>query len=358
MGGIVAAETLLDITSDSPIRSQSHNNTSDLLPSTAAHTQQPSTLHDSPTESPTFMFPYVQGILAFDTPYLGISPGVIAHGAETHYKTATTAYSTLSEVAGVFGYGASSKQSSPKPSREDSQKLLTQGADAMTASLNANNTDAAAIPTWQRWGKYAMFAGAAGAVAAGGAAAYLKRDTITEGWTWIGSHLEFVGCLARGEELKSRLERVVALNKSRGIGFANLVTVLGKAAPAQKKDGTSVAGGWVEIGAVDGIAPAERTFCTIPKSEKNRRFFEKAKNDKADDEAQAHMTMFYPRDNPGFYRLGQRAKELIVGWVEGDAQRWYQGSEAPGEENKKGSIEGMAVDVDLEDAEPNVTSPG
>ena len=286
------------------------------------------------------MFPYIQGILAFDTPYLGISPGVIAHGAETHYQSASTAYSTFSELASVFGYGAS-KQKSPHPPQRD-QKRLTQGADAMAASMSANNTDAAATPTWQRWGKYAMFAGAAGAVAAGGAAAYLKRDTITEGWTWIGSHLEFVGCLARGEELKSRLERIVTLNKTRGIGFVNLVTVLGNAAPAaqQKEEGKTVAGGFVEIEAVEGIAPAERTFCTVPKSKTNRRFFEKARNDKAADEAAAHMTMFHPRDNPGFYGLGERAKELVVGWVEGDAQRWYHGSEPAGRGDGDGDGDG------------------
>src|ERR1700734_881877 len=61
MGGIVAADTLIAITSDTPIDA--------------------STLS---TESAinSFMFPYIQGILAFDTPYLGISPGVVAHGAE------------------------------------------------------------------------------------------------------------------------------------------------------------------------------------------------------------------------------------------------------------------------------------
>ncbi|KAL6721711.1 hypothetical protein ACLMJK_000815 [Lecanora helva] len=342
MGGIVAAETLLTITSDAPISSHSSTDTADLPPSMAAHTEK-MTQPNQDSENHTLMFPYIQGILAFDTPYLGISPGVVAHSAEQHYKTATGAYSALSEVAGAFGYGASKKETPPQR-QQDNQKLLTQGADAMSASMTNASSDAAATPTWQRWGKYAMFAGAAGAVAAGGAAAYLKRDTITEGWSYIGSHLEFVGCLAKGEELKSRLDRIVKLNKELGVGFADLITVLGKAASAQQKQGTPIpgSGGFVEIGAVDGQAPSERTFCTIPKSDRNRKFFEWAKNDKAGDEMAAHMTMFTARDNTGYFALGERARDLVVEWVDPEQSEWYKESEPMDSGKKK-----VMMDVDL-----------
>ena len=298
------------------------------------------------------MFPHISGILAFDTPYLGISPGVIAHGAETHYKSASSAYSAISEVAGVFGYGSASSSAASSNSKAPAHgatndKLLTQGADAMTASMTASSQDAAATPTWQRWGKYAMFAGAAGAVAAGGAAAYLKRDSISEGWSWMGSHLEFVGCLARGEELKTRLDKVVGLNAEQGIGFADLVTVLGQggaASQSKKKEPISLAGGFVEVGGgdvVEGVQRRERTFCTIPKSEK-RGFFEFAKNDVAKDETEAHMTMFERGRNNGYFSLLDRAKGLIMQWVEGG--EWYKSSE-PSKET-----EGLGLmDVDLGD---------
>lgn len=347
MGGIVAAETLLTISSDSPV-SQIRSESTDLLPSTAAHTQHttsksaqtdtqksslPSQKGPRPSTpqpaSSSFMFPYIQGILAFDTPYLGIAPGVVAHGAEQHYKSASSAYSAISEVAGVLGYGSSSNKTNTARSSQHQQahqKMLTQGTEAMSASMTNATGDAAAAPGWQKWGKYAMFAGAAGAVAAGGAAAYLKRDTITQGWSFIGSHLEFVGCLAKGEELKSRLERIVNLNKERGIGFADIITVLGNGAPQQKKPGTPLAGGFVEIGAVEGIAPNDRTFCTIPKSEKNRRFFERARNDKASDEMQAHMNMFGASGNSGYFALCERAKVLVVSWVGPENSAWYKES--------------------------------
>ena len=325
----MAAETLLAIMSDAPIPAQPPTP----KPSTAAHTEFiPHTPSPPPSpDPPNFMFPHIAGILAFDTPYLGISPGVIAHGAESHYKTATSTWSAVSEVASLFGAGAKSPASPKPPQPAQQNKLLTQGADAMTASMSAASSsgDAAATPTWQRWGKYAMFAGAAGAVAAGGAAAYLKRDSITEGWSWIGSHLEFVGCLAKGEELKSRLEKVAALNKERGLGFANLVTVLGQAAAPEKRNGTAAVPGTtasVEIGAVNGTIAPERTFCTLPKSEGNQKYFEKNRNDRARDEAEAHMEMFDRKRNTGYFVLAERAKGLIAGWIE-EGGSFYANSE-------------------------------
>ena len=293
------------------------------------------------------MFPHISGILAFDTPYLGISPGVIAHGAETHYKTATTAWSAVSDVASLFGAGAKSPTAPKSPQPGQQNKLLTQGADAMTASISASSADAAATPTWQRWGKYAMFAGAAGAVAAGGAAAYLKRDSITEGWSWIGSHLEFVGCLAKGEELKTRLDKIAALNKERGLGFANLVTVLGKAAAPEKKDGTAVPGtmGFVEIGAVEGTTGPDRTFCTLPKKEGNKGYFEKTRNDRARDETEAHMEMFERKRNTGYFLMTERAKALVTGWIQEEGS-FYANSDPLGGDVTEGMANGMLMDED------------
>jgi hypothetical protein len=264
------------------------------------------------------MFPYIQGILAFDTPYLGISPGVLAHGAETHYQTASTAYGALSSAASIFGFSATSSVASTEPARPQIQKAVKVGPASAKEALAASE-DAAATPAWQRWGKYAMFAGAAGAVAAGGAAAYLNRDTITEGWGWVGSHLEFVGCLLRGEELKARMGSLVSLHEEQGIGFANLITVLGKGARRADKN---PAGGSAVVEVANG---AERTFCNLPQKDGWRGYFERSVNEKVTDEVAAHMSMFVPRENPGYYVLGERAKALAVSWVD---QGWYSGSEA------------------------------
>ncbi|KAA6408566.1 MAG: hypothetical protein FRX48_07648 [Lasallia pustulata] len=316
MGGIVAADTLLAIASDPPI-----------VPAPSSNASQPSSAPLADDAPPAFMFPYIQGLLAFDTPYLGIAPGVVAHGAETHLKTASSAYGALSEIAGVLGWGGSAgTAANPAPSVPNAkQKALTAGPSAgANEAMAASATAGAGVPAWQRWGKVAMIAGAAGAMAAGGAAAYIKRDTITEGWTWVGSHLEFVGCLMRGEELKTRLAQVLAVKEERGVGFADLVTALGKGAAGVQQKTTTVAGGWVEIGGAGPGAGAERTFCSLPRRGEMRRGWEVVRNEKAGDEMVAHTSMFWPREHPGYYAMSERAKELIVSWVD---EGWYASSE-------------------------------
>lgn len=248
MGGIVAADTVLTLTSDRPI--------------------DPS--HDpSATDKPelnSFMFPYIQGVLAFDTPYLGISPGVVAHGAEEHYNTASSAFTQLSGLTGALWGGKVATEQEAK----DTKKPV--------AALPAPPEKAAPVSAWAKWGKVAMYAGAGAAVAATGAAAYMKREQITEGWSWVGSHLEFVGCLMKGEELRKRVAGMVTLNKELHVGFGNLYTTLGKKA-LSKNDGSMV-------GSVIGN---QRTFCNLPKKEA-KNFWLDAINDAAPDEIHAHMS--------------------------------------------------------------------
>jgi hypothetical protein len=321
MGGIVAAETLLSIINDQqPIHSSSSSLSS---------------------EPGSLMFPYIQGILAFDTPFLGIAPGVVAHGAERHWQTASSAYSAYSNLAQAFGWGGSGNKS-PGPAGKEARKMLTAPSapgTAPPASANVVNdptADVAAAPAWQRYGRVALFAGAAGAIAAGGAAAYMKRDTITEGWSWATSHLEFVGVLARPEEMKKRLSSVTKLSQTLDIGFENIYTALGHAVDAAASDDKK---SWMSGGGkVPGI---DRTFCNLPKGDM-KAFFVPAINDKCSSETLAHMSMFEPRNNPGYYGMSERAKETIIKWAE---NRWYEESDGPAAEKGMG---GMELDEEAE----------
>jgi hypothetical protein len=297
MGGIVGAETLLSVVSEQPIRSASSSMTSSL--------PDPSTL----------MFPYIQGLLALDTPYLGIAPGVIAHGAEEHWTTGRAAYSAYNNLTGAFGWGSKSAEQGAI----DASKMLPPPAAASTAkAVDDSNADAAAAPLWQRYGRMALFAGAAGAVAAGGAAAYMKREQLSEGWSWVGSHLEFVGILARPEEMRKRLTSVIRVSETHGVGFLDIYTTLGHAVDTKQKSSFT--------GKVLGI---DRTFCNVPKDSSTsglRRFFIPTVNDKLTAEIQAHMSMFEPRNNPGYYAMSEIVKATIVNW---STNQWYQESEGP-----------------------------
>jgi pimeloyl-ACP methyl ester carboxylesterase len=293
MGGIVAAETLLSILNEQPVSSLQNS----------AHSSS------SPKDPSLLMFPFIQGVLAFDTPYLGIAPGVVAHGAEKHWNTANSAYSAYSNLANTFGWGGKSAEAGAM----DASRMLPAPETAAKA-VRDSNADAAAAPLWQRYGRMALFAGAAGAVAAGGAAAYMKRDQITEGWTWATSHLEFVGSLARPEDMRKRLANIAKLSDSQGIGFTNIYTTLGHAVLNEKNSYAKQ------------VLGKDRTFCNLPKGEL-KKFFIPSVNDKSTAETLAHMSMFEPRNNPGYYSMSEHAKETIIDWVE-DTD-WYKESEGP-----------------------------
>ncbi|KIW33803.1 uncharacterized protein PV07_00625 [Cladophialophora immunda] len=332
MGGIVAAETYLLLASEQPIpaRSSAHNPERPNFPSnttlgSTTSTSHPAPPHHEPDTTPySFMFPHIQGILAFDTPFLGLAPGMVAHGLEGGHKVVANAYNTYSEVASMFGWGSKSEPNVSSTSSASGTKSI----GALPAPASSSTEDAAAAPKWQAWGKYAMFAGAAGAVVAGGAAAlYSQREKLSAGWKWASDHLLFVGELFKPEHLRRRVESLELECKERGAGCANLYTNLGKGA----------SGGY---GITETLAGKERTFCNLPvhvsrdrkegkeaaRDETGGFRWIKAVNDKASDETTAHVSMFIPRDNPGFYALGEHAKEYIARWVD---QGWYRASNGP-----------------------------
>ncbi|KAI0480140.1 hypothetical protein GGR56DRAFT_663946 [Xylariaceae sp. FL0804] len=307
MGGIVAAETALGIAGEKPIGKQAESSRAEGRDGPEEKKEE----DEEATALNSLMFPYVQGVLAFDTPFLGIAPGVVAHGAEDKYNTVSSALTQLSSISGVFWGGDANNKTAP-----DQQ----QGKKPVGALPAPTPQQQQQQGGWG-WSRIAMAAGAVGAVAAGGAAAYANRQQISSGWSWVGSHLEFVGCLARREELRRRVSGMARLRRELGVGFANLYTRLGRSAQAAKRNGTSVAG---------AVAGGDRTFCNLPRlrhgvsDEEAAGMWRAAVNDKAADETAAHMAMFEAAENPGYRQLSEDARGLIVGWTHGSD--WYQTS--------------------------------
>ena len=238
-----------------------------------------------------------------------------------------------------------------------------------------------------------MYGGAAAAIAGAAGAAYLSWNQINAGLTWAGSHLEFVGCLARGAELQKRVESVVNLTETHNVGFADFYTALSEKVSSK----TEYAGYMVG---------QERTFCVVPKEtpdsptgskrsapssstktkkpppkkrrtkqeeEMNKEMEEGEKvqafaqdtskrkgewvrcvNEAAKDELRAHTSMFNGSKNPGYHNMLPLARDKIVGWVD---KGWYEGSDG-GEESKNEVLEEVegnegagAEEGEMEDAE-------
>ncbi|KFY79532.1 hypothetical protein V499_01464 [Pseudogymnoascus sp. VKM F-103] len=273
MGGIVAADALLGIASEQTI-----------LPSEASHGSEKNTLPSPATN----LFPNIRGVLAMDTPYLGISPGVLAYGGEAHYKAASSTISQLTGL-GMFGGGtaaAAAAGGAKSPTTRSADTLKVTAAEG-----SAKEEKKADATGWGNWGKLAVIGGAA-VLAAGGAAAYAKRREIGELVNWTTSHMAFVGCLMRPEELRARVAGVEAVSAGAEVGWVNLYTKLGRGAEA----GTGAGG---------------RTFCNLPKAGK----WKEVVNDKAKDEVTAHMNMFAPVFNPGYGMLTHHAADYILKWT-------------------------------------------
>ncbi|KAK4505705.1 hypothetical protein PRZ48_003670 [Zasmidium cellare] len=367
MGGIVAAETLLSIARDEPVPSSYANDTTnsttgysnranDTSASRPTNLETPDKEERSssapPRESSRLFFPYIKAVLAFDTPYLGISPGVLAHGAEDRYNQGTAAYKAWDTASQIFGWNSPKGSGASTPIANASSK----GLPAANGSSSSSN-----------WGKYALYGGAAAAIAGVAGAAYLNWNQINQGLTWAGSHLEFVGCLARGAELQKRVEKIVDLQRTHGTGFANFYGALGEKVTGKTK--------------YAGILGDDRTFCVVPtatrKAEsptgtkrdrpaeepqpdakkrktdaglddeaaqaqqvhdfaedtsKSKGHWVKCVNQDATDELKAHTSMFAPDRNPDYKDMLPRARDQIIEWIDSD---WYETSAVPQEKSEQ-----------------------
>lgn len=326
MGGIVAADALLSIAGDTVVGSHTDS---------GKDSKSPLAREGEVTD---LLFPDIRGVLAFDTPYLGIAPSVLAHGAEDKYRTASTVYSGLQSM-GIFGSPAGA--SSTSAATNASASALSNKAPLALPQV----PDVGSGTGWQKWGKMALYAGAAAAVAAGSAAAYQNRQAITEGVSWATSHLEFVGCLMRPEDLRKRVAKIEGLSTSQElvrregpagagggskdprlqmmanqkensegkdpmgrVGWMCLYTKLGAA--AQKAQGSDVN----YTGTLMGTVKAGRTFCNLPKGQGIRHWKEEV-NDAVKDEVTAHMEMFNPAQNPGYKALVEDTKSYVLQWT-------------------------------------------
>ncbi|TVY61883.1 hypothetical protein Focb16_v013808 [Fusarium oxysporum f. sp. cubense] len=263
------------------------------------------------------LFPLIQGILTFDTPYNGLARSMFVYGAFSNYQKVNSVFNVMTAISAA--------------------------APASLARLSARRAATTAVtsstrgPQWKTWQLVAVKTGTVGAIAAGGVAAYMNREAIIQGmksmkninkesvaesyrqgmdalgqglayinrgnvgksFAWLSDHVTFVGALLRQKELNRRLERIGSL---KGVGMHDFYCSLGEN------------GYWS-----GGYFVPERTFCAVPEeSHPAYPIFERCVMPKAEDEIEAHLNMFRPERHRGYEEMTDKSAELIKEWFQSE----------------------------------------
>ncbi|KAK1981476.1 hypothetical protein LZ30DRAFT_689156 [Colletotrichum cereale] len=260
------------------------------------------------------IFPLIQGILTFDTPYNGLARSMFVYGGFSNYQKVSSVFNVMT--------------------------ALSAAAPASLARLGTRRAATSAVasagrnPGWRTWQLIAVRTGTVGAIAAGGVAAYVNREAIISGlrnlnkgsvkegyqqgigalgqglayinrgnvgqsFAWLSDHFTFVGALLKQKELNRRLERMGAL---KGVGIHDFYVSLGEN------------GYWQ-----GGYFVPERTFCAVPdEGHPASSIFSRQVLQEVDDEVQAHMSMFQPEKHKGYEKMTEDAAEMVVRWFGSD----------------------------------------
>ncbi|KAK0534378.1 hypothetical protein OC835_002705 [Tilletia horrida] len=294
------------------------------------------------------MWPRICGVLAYDTPYFGVHPNTFKHGIDKvsgYVQTASKLSALFAPMGGALaagwgakqdersnrsaaaadpwaswgwgGGGSSSNPSSPSsysaaPSSSTLGSARAHGGEASSSSsrsVGPNSTSTendhknASSPTAGRstWSS-ALYAAGGAALLAGGAAAIMNHQQIRQGvgssYTWVQDHVAFVGNLWDPTAQRERLDSLVALPT---ILFHCFYTEL----PPSKSRGQA----------------RPRTFIILPpRDASSARSFTPMVNSRAEDEVDAHVSMFSSSKNPLYYQLGQRTVSIISSVLADEAQ--------------------------------------
>jgi hypothetical protein len=287
------------------------------------------------------MFPLIQGILAFDTPFNGLARPMFVYGAFSNYQKVSNVFNVMTAIGAAAPAGLA---------RLGASRGVASAAGRSVASSSRSS------PAWKAWQLVAVRTGTVGAIAAGGVAAYMHRRRILDGirsinassirqgyqqsvdaigqglayinrgnvgqsFAWLSDHFTFVGALLRQQELGRRLDRLAAL---RGVGIADVYVSLGEN------------GVWS-----GGYFVPERTFCAIPmepetKEEKEKsktkasdadmpsaaRLFRRRVVDDVEDEVQAHLSLFKKDKNTDYDGMTTEAAKWVVQWFNDESELW------------------------------------
>ncbi|KAK1961818.1 hypothetical protein LY78DRAFT_750004 [Colletotrichum sublineola] len=218
------------------------------------------------------IFPLIQGILTFDTPYNGLARSMFVYGGFSNYQKAWQLIAVRTGTVGAIAAGG---------------VAAYVNREAIIAGLRNLNKDSVREGYQQGIG------------ALGQGLAYINRGNVGRSFAWLSDHFTFVGALLKQKELNRRLERMGAL---KGVGIHDLYVSLGEN------------GYWQ-----GGYFVPERTFCAIPdEGHPASSIFSRQVLREVDDEVQAHMSMFRPEKHKGYEKMTEDAAEMAIQWFNSD----------------------------------------
>lgn len=265
------------------------------------------------------LFPMIQGLLAFDTPYNGLARSMFVYGGFSNYQKVSSVFNVMTALSAAPA---------------SISMALKRGASSVPGSSRVTNPAA-----WQTWQLVAVRTGTVGAIAAGGVAAYVHRQKIKDGvqnmrnlkkqdlvdgyqqgvdrlgqglayvnrgnvgqsFAYLSDHFTFVGVLMKQQELSKRLERLANL---QGIGIHDIYCSMGEN------------GYWS-----GGYFVPERTFCAVPADDQpTHNLFSRHVVSNAEDEIQAHMSLFKPDKNEDYKLMIAKASKLVITWFNDDSE--------------------------------------
>lgn len=265
------------------------------------------------------LFPMIQGVLAFDTPYNGLARSMFVYGGFSNYQKVSSVFNVMTALSAAPA---------------SISMALKRGASSVPGSSRVTNPAA-----WKTWQLVAVRTGTVGAIAAGGVAAYVHRQKIKDGYqnmknlkkqdivegyqsgvdrlgqglayvnrgnvgqsfAYLSDHFTFVGVLMKQQELNRRLERLANL---KGIGIHDIYCSMGEN------------GYWS-----GGYFVPERTFCAVPADDQpTSNLFSRHVIENAEDEIQAHMSLFKPDKNEDYQVMIDKASKLVITWFNDDSE--------------------------------------
>jgi hypothetical protein len=258
---------------------------------TILHFQPPDTESQKTSYSLSRTRPNIIGLIAYDTPYYSLNHNVVSKPALEQFKQVPQHVS-----AGYQLYNAI---------------LPASAATATAATSTKRITDSATKATKSRWGLYAGLAAGVAATAAVAATAYVQRDRVTGGVTYLTEHLQFVSALANLSECRSRYDKFI-------FGIDDIVYNMTNNYIIFRMQKLTHVPNLVFRCFYTRLPPNEkskepRTFIANP-PEDTARYFEPA-DSSADGEIAAHTGMFDPSTNSNCYTLRNSTVKVVTQMV-------------------------------------------